>query len=166
MTKKALTYIVVLMSISLLGIGGLQWYWVRETATTKNLEFDQKVRSALAATTDELDERETERFIHHGLKTTNIPYLTVVKRKEKEIAELKAAADSMVKDISTAVGFQAKADSIHTWIDEDVQMLAFDTLLSHLDSGSHQGVMTIRRTISNDTETIDTEQSRRINSKF
>ena len=63
MKKKTITGIVLLMSLSLFGIIGLQLYWINHALRVKEEQFDRSVNDALKAVAEKLEARETaEKF--------------------------------------------------------------------------------------------------------
>lgn len=56
--KKNFYSIMVLMSISLIGISWIQWYWIQHAIQVREQQFDQSVRYALANITDKLETQE------------------------------------------------------------------------------------------------------------
>lgn len=58
-TRKKLNYIIFLMSIALIGLVGLQIYWVNISLQVKKERFNQDVHEALANLVKKLEKRET-----------------------------------------------------------------------------------------------------------
>ena len=58
MGKKIFVLIVVLMSISLIGIVAVQLYWINNTIESKNIQFRGDVKKALARTSERLELKE------------------------------------------------------------------------------------------------------------
>jgi two-component system phosphate regulon sensor histidine kinase PhoR len=63
MQKNKITFIIVLMSIALLGIILLQIYWIRHDFIIKEQHFDQQVSEAMNAVVDKLETRQALHFI-------------------------------------------------------------------------------------------------------
>ena len=63
MGKRIFILIVVLMSISLIGIIAVQLYWVQDAVKSKQLEFENNVTIALARTSERIKEREYNEFV-------------------------------------------------------------------------------------------------------
>ncbi|MFY0604052.1 MAG: HAMP domain-containing histidine kinase [Flavobacteriaceae bacterium] len=62
MGKKMFILIVVLMSISLIGIISVQLYWIGNAVESKDRQFDNDVTVALARTTERINEKEVDKF--------------------------------------------------------------------------------------------------------
>ncbi|OSY88382.1 histidine kinase [Tenacibaculum holothuriorum] len=60
MGKKIFILIVILMSISLIGIISVQVYWIKDAIKNKQQRFETDVRIALARTSERIKEREDE----------------------------------------------------------------------------------------------------------
>ena len=58
MGKKIFVLIVVLMSISLIGIVAVQLYWINNTIESKNIQFRGDVKKALARVSERLEVKE------------------------------------------------------------------------------------------------------------
>lgn len=58
-TRKKLNYIIFLMSVALLGLIGLQIYWVNTSLKVKKERFNQDVHNALSNLVRKLEKRET-----------------------------------------------------------------------------------------------------------
>lgn len=63
MGRRIFILIVVLMSISLIGIIAVQVYWVKDAVKSKQLEFENNVTIALAKTSERIKEREYNEFV-------------------------------------------------------------------------------------------------------
>ncbi|PQJ20749.1 sensor histidine kinase KdpD [Tenacibaculum sp. SG-28] len=63
MAKRIFITIVVLMSISLIGIISVQLYWIKDAIKTKQQQFDNDVTIALAKTSERIKEREYKEFL-------------------------------------------------------------------------------------------------------
>lgn len=60
MSKKIFVLIVVLMSISLIGIIAVQVYWIKDSIKNKQLQFRSNVTIAMAKASEIIKERETQ----------------------------------------------------------------------------------------------------------
>ncbi|PRY11208.1 phospho-acceptor domain-containing protein [Pontibacter ummariensis] len=58
MSKHTIIGIIILMSISLLGVVGLQLYWINDAIKVKQEQFDRSVNEALASVVQKLETRE------------------------------------------------------------------------------------------------------------
>ena len=66
MGKKIFILIVVLMSISLIGIISVQVYWIKDAIKNKQQQFDTNVKIALARTSEKIKDREYSEFIQNN----------------------------------------------------------------------------------------------------
>jgi len=66
MGKRIFILIVVLMSISLIGIISVQVYWIKESIKNKQLQFKSDVTVALAQTSQRIKDREYSEFIRRN----------------------------------------------------------------------------------------------------
>ncbi|MFV0248055.1 MAG: sensor histidine kinase [Tenacibaculum sp.] len=62
MGKKIFIIIVVLMSISLVGIISVQVYWIKDAIKNKQQQFENNVTIALAGTAERIKDREIKKF--------------------------------------------------------------------------------------------------------
>ena len=58
MGKKIFVLIVVLMSISLIGIVSVQLYWINNAIESKEIQFKSDVKKALARVSERLEVKE------------------------------------------------------------------------------------------------------------
>lgn len=70
MTKRTLTYILVLMAISLLGIGLLQWIWLDQAIAKQTEDYDSRVQIAMNQTVRDMEESEAAVFIEERFGET------------------------------------------------------------------------------------------------
>jgi len=68
MGKKIFVLIVVLMSVSLIGIVAVQVYWVKDSISNKQQQFENNVKIALARTSDNIKDREYNEFVQKNKK--------------------------------------------------------------------------------------------------
>ncbi len=68
MSKKIFVLVVVLMSISLVGIIAVQVYWIEEALKTKRQQFENDVKIALARTSEAIKENEYSEFVRKNEK--------------------------------------------------------------------------------------------------
>ncbi|MBE7629667.1 sensor histidine kinase [Tenacibaculum piscium] len=66
MGKKIFILIVVLMSISLVGIISVQMYWIKDAIKNKQQQFDSNIKIALARTSERIKDREYAEFIQNN----------------------------------------------------------------------------------------------------
>ncbi|MBL4605297.1 MAG: HAMP domain-containing histidine kinase [Flavobacteriaceae bacterium] len=62
MGKKIFVLIVVLMSISLIGIISVQLYWINNAIESKDSQFNSDVKKALAAVSERIKDNERDKF--------------------------------------------------------------------------------------------------------
>lgn len=62
MGKKIFVLIVVLMSISLIGIISVQLYWINNAIESKDSQFDSDVKKALASVSESIKIKEEDKF--------------------------------------------------------------------------------------------------------
>ena len=62
--------IFVLMSISLAGIIGVQWFWIRNAIEVREANYDRDIRTALASATERMEKRRNMLFMSDRLHDT------------------------------------------------------------------------------------------------
>ena len=68
MGKRNFILIVVLMSVSLIGIVAVQVYWVKDSIRNKQQQFENNVKIALAKTSESIKEKEYKEFVQNNKK--------------------------------------------------------------------------------------------------
>jgi len=68
MRKRIFILIVILMSISLIGIVAVQVYWIKNAIKNKHQQFENNVKIALAKTSESIKDREYNEFIQKNKK--------------------------------------------------------------------------------------------------
>jgi len=63
MSKRNITLIIVLMSLSSFGLIGFQYYWVTNAISINRERFDQNVLQALTSTVEDLEKLQTKNYI-------------------------------------------------------------------------------------------------------
>ena len=53
MLHRNLSLIIILMILTVVSIGGLQWYWVQKSYSLQKEEFDQQVNRAINRAIDQ-----------------------------------------------------------------------------------------------------------------
>ncbi|WP_299820498.1 HAMP domain-containing sensor histidine kinase [uncultured Pontibacter sp.] len=90
MSKNVIIGVLVLMSISLLGVVGLQLYWINDAIQVKQAEFDRSVNEALARLVEKLETQEAASVVASQMATlqpdTITAEKTLAKTPQKEIA--------------------------------------------------------------------------------
>ncbi|MBD1395597.1 HAMP domain-containing histidine kinase [Pontibacter sp. JH31] len=69
MSKLTIIGVIVLMSISLLGVVGLQLYWISDAVRVKQEQFDRSVHEALAKVVEKLETQEAVSAVASGMAT-------------------------------------------------------------------------------------------------
>ncbi|WP_018478587.1 sensor histidine kinase [Pontibacter roseus] len=69
MSKSTIIGVIVLMSISLLGVVGLQLYWISDAIRVKQEQFDRSVHEALTRVVEKLETREAVSAVANGMAT-------------------------------------------------------------------------------------------------
>ncbi|PVY41299.1 sensor histidine kinase [Pontibacter virosus] len=69
MSKLTIIGVIVLMSISLLGMVGLQLYWILDAIQVKQEQFDRSVHEALARVVEKLETQEAVSAVASGMAT-------------------------------------------------------------------------------------------------
>src|SRR6185436_13390588 len=65
MNKRQIRWIIVLMSVALIGIISLQVYWISHDIRLKEQQFDQTVNQAMNAIVDKIETREAFHIIRN-----------------------------------------------------------------------------------------------------
>ena len=68
MKRGVFILIVILMSVSLIGIVSIQVYWIKDAIKNKHQQFENNVKIALAKTSEGIKEREYNEFIQKNNK--------------------------------------------------------------------------------------------------
>jgi two-component system phosphate regulon sensor histidine kinase PhoR len=91
MTKGSIVLIVVLMSLSSVGLMGFQYYWVRNAIRINQERFDQNVLQALSGTIGNLEKGETSDILLSQLIRDSALQETVFKKIDPiEVINIKA----------------------------------------------------------------------------
>ncbi|MEJ8757059.1 ATP-binding protein [Pontibacter sp. H259] len=75
MNKYTIIGVIVLMSISLLGVVGLQLYWINDAIQVKQAQFDHAVNEALNSAVDKLETREAVSVVKDKMQDLRTPLL-------------------------------------------------------------------------------------------
>ncbi len=73
MNKYTITGVLLLMSISLLGVVGLQLYWINNAIEVKQQQFDRSVNDALAKVVEKLETREAVAVVTQQMAALKAP---------------------------------------------------------------------------------------------
>lgn len=68
MTKKKIQIIVGLMCFALIGLIGLQWYWIREAIAIRNDQFNQKVSESVQEVVHRLEKQEMMHLLQRRIE--------------------------------------------------------------------------------------------------
>lgn len=69
MKKNGIRILVGVMLVALLGLLGIQWYWVNNAVALKEEQFERKVNHALHNVAEHLQDQESFHFLDHDLKS-------------------------------------------------------------------------------------------------
>jgi len=86
MKKKSIVLIICLMSIALLGVVAMQYYFIRETYRQKSALFDEAVNTSLAKVASEIEKSEVIDFAKIQGKANKLKY-EAEQEKQKKLAE-------------------------------------------------------------------------------
>ncbi|MGC1516155.1 MAG: two-component sensor histidine kinase, partial [Maribacter sp.] len=67
MNKKLFVLLVVLMSLSLIGLIFVQSFWIKKSIDSKEEQFSSSVSEALNSVTNKISERETKNYFDRYL---------------------------------------------------------------------------------------------------
>jgi len=101
MKKRSITLIIWLMSIALLGVVAMQYYFVRESYKQKSLLFDEAVNASLAAVAGKIEKQEIVDFARAQERLNREKYRVDQekrRRKEKLLAD-QLALQERVKEL-------------------------------------------------------------------
>lgn len=113
MKKKSITLIIGLMTIALLGVMGMQFYFFRESYQLQSKLFDQAVHDALSNVVEKIAKQDANTFLEKKAETVELPPVVqepvkapqFVSRKKKRHRQRMSEASYMLAE-------QRKADSI------------------------------------------------------
>lgn len=86
MKKKSISLIIWLMSIALLGVVAMQYYFIRETYKQKSALFDEAVNTSLAKVAAEIEKVEVLDYAKIQSKANQLKY-AAEQEKQKKLAE-------------------------------------------------------------------------------
>ena len=86
MKKKSISLIIWLMSIALLGVVAMQYYFIRETYKQKSMLFDEAVNTSLAKVAAEIEKSEVISYAKIQSKANQAKY-EAEQEKQKRLAE-------------------------------------------------------------------------------
>jgi two-component system phosphate regulon sensor histidine kinase PhoR len=130
MRKGTFTAIIVLMSLSIIGIGALEWYWVSTTVSEQRIAFDKAVRTSASGIISELEVGATEAIIEEQFGEWDF-----FESKLREAANAKITSDS----VRLLVKVQSEAQRVQA---EQLRREAIMLHSKNIDShGSHKPVL-------------------------
>src|ERR1035437_254541 len=90
MNKKLFITLVVLMSLALLGIIGMQYFWFRNSVRVKQAELKLNVNEALRNTALKLENRETLQKLLASLNQSDSASAKETSKKDQKIGNIDA----------------------------------------------------------------------------
>jgi two-component system phosphate regulon sensor histidine kinase PhoR len=163
MKKKRLYMILVLMSISLAGIIGVQWFWIRNAIEVREANYDRDIRTALASATERMEKRRNMIFmsdrLHDAEQLSHTGDSIHTRLDPRKIARFYRQEQKKVQDEAqmNQEKLQQKMDSLqmkHEDIQQQVEESIQKIRLPRLDSLQ---AMSIRSLKSLDTQKIRLE---------
>jgi two-component system phosphate regulon sensor histidine kinase PhoR len=88
MKKKSISLIIWLMSIALLGVMAMQYYFIRETYFQESQLFDEKVNTSLSKVASEIEKSEVLDFAKIQSKVNRDKYIAEQKKQQKLAQQL------------------------------------------------------------------------------
>lgn len=101
MKKRSITLIIWLMSIALLGVMAMQYYFVRESYKQKGQLFDEAVKASLTAVAGKIEKREIFEFAQEQERLSQQKYKADQEkrqRKEELLADQLKIQDKIKKN--------------------------------------------------------------------
>lgn len=83
MKKKSISLIIWLMSIALLGVMAMQYYFIRETYYQESQLFDEKVNTSLSKVASEIEKSEVLDFAKVQSRVNRDKYIAEQKKQQK-----------------------------------------------------------------------------------
>lgn len=115
MKKKSIVLIIWLMSIALLGVMAMQYYFIRETYKQKSALFDEAVNTSLAKVASELEKTEVIEFARIQGKENRLKYEAEQKKQKKLAEQLKLQREIemlSIKQIESIQRFKEAEESL------------------------------------------------------
>jgi two-component system, OmpR family, phosphate regulon sensor histidine kinase PhoR len=107
MKKESVYPIVILTALSLIGLIGIQAYWINNSVEIKEQRFSQLVHESLSAVVDDLDRQETLLRINQSIESGNAPK----ELRVQESADTNTIAN--FNDKAIAANLTVKPDAIN-----------------------------------------------------
>ncbi|MFT4679217.1 MAG: two-component system phosphate regulon sensor histidine kinase PhoR [Litorivivens sp.] len=162
MTRNHVTLIVLLMTVSLFGIGGLQWYWLDSAYSEREAEFDRSVAQALTSSVNELERKQAEFYFDQNLSNEFIPELTVLLREHRIVDWLEHDEEEGILVIQpSANGDEQSTTEIILWTGDSTDEVEHEVQIVTEPHTSTQDSYSITRFESADTSFSDTVIFRR-----
>ncbi len=115
MKKRSITLIIWLMSIALLGVMAMQYYFVHESYIQKSQLFDEAVRASLTTVAGRIEKQEVYDFLQHQQKVEQEKYRQEKARHEKlaqQIALQKRIEVLRIQQYEAEQAFKSEEDDI------------------------------------------------------
>lgn len=115
------------MTISLVGIGGLQWYWVKNALKMEASRFDEAVNEAMNEVVEELESQEALNFVREQVPSNsdlNVFFERAFSNEHKEIEEVivvNSHEGEAMDNIQIIVDDVQNDETI--WLEDSTQML-------------------------------------------
>ncbi|MDC6354266.1 MULTISPECIES: sensor histidine kinase [Robiginitalea] len=141
MNRRLFVLLVILMSLSLIGIIAVQLYWIKSSVEDKEEQFSNVVTEILSKVTDQIEERE--------IKDYSDRFLTL----KDSIGELKSAHWSNIFFIDRDLNSNEITFYSHGILEED-----YDIASTFFDSGTITDTTTIKSYTSRRTRAVFKEE--------
>jgi len=128
MSKKLITGLIILMSISLLGIIAVQILWIRNAISIEERTFDSNINKALHKVVDKLEKSEDVIFLTKGL--SNNSHKNIEVREFKHFLESGEKVGQNVIKIKTGKTINGKTSYK---IDSDSQVIVMQSNSANLN---------------------------------
>ncbi|MBC2840760.1 sensor histidine kinase KdpD [Robiginitalea sp. SC105] len=141
MNRRIFVLLVILMSLSLIGIIAVQLYWIKSSVEDKEEQFSNVVTEVLSQVTDQIEQRE--------IKDYSDRFLTL----KDSIGELKSAHWSNIFFIDRDLNSNEITFYSHGILEED-----YDIASTFFDSGTMTDTTTIKSYTSRRTRAVFKEE--------
>src|SRR5690606_37291952 len=115
MKKRSITLIIWLMSIALLGVMAMQYYFVHESYIQKSQLFDEAVRASLTTVAGRIEKQEVYDFLQHQQKVEQEKYRQEQAKHEKlnqQIALQKRIEELRIQQYEAEQAFKDEEDKL------------------------------------------------------
>ena len=107
MKKKSIALIIWLMSIALLGVVAMQYYFIRETYKQKSALFDEAVNTSLSKVAAEIEKNEVLDYAKIQSKANQVKYEAEQEKQKKLARQLEIQRKIELLSIKQMESFQA-----------------------------------------------------------